>query len=79
MSSKLVMRFTTEVEGKYFSLNIDNIKQDENGAAAVTQADISTLMDLIVAKKIFETSGGLIAGKKDAKIVNTESTSYDFK
>lgn len=79
MSHKLVMRFTTDTEGKYFSLGIDNIKQNESGEAAVTQDDVNTLMDLIVSKKIFKTNSGLISGKKDAKIVSTESTDVALK
>ena len=77
MSHKLVMRFTTDEEGKYFSLTIDNIKQ-KDGKPDVTQEDISTLMDLIVSKKVFDGKGKNIVGKKDAKIVSTESTSFEF-
>lgn len=79
MAHKLAMRFTTEQEGKYFSLAIDNIKEDENGKPAVTQADINTTMDLIIAKKIFASKNGALTGKKDAKVVSTTSQEFDVK
>jgi hypothetical protein len=47
------MRFTTAQEGKYFSLVINNIKEDANGQPTLAQTDISTLMGLIVQKNIF--------------------------
>jgi hypothetical protein len=77
MAHKLVMRFTTEQDGKYFSMSLDNIKVDgTTGQPSVTQAEVNTLMDLIVQKKIFLTSYGSIVGKKDAKVVS--STSQEF-
>lgn len=79
MAHKLTMRFTTEQEGKYFSLSIDNIKEDENGKTAVTQADINAAMDLIIAKKIFVSKNGALVGKKDAKVVSTTSQEFDVK
>ncbi|KZL89180.1 DUF2922 domain-containing protein [Clostridium magnum] len=77
MGHKLVMRFTTEEDGKYFSMSIDNIKIDEiTGQPSVTEAEVNTLMDLIVQKKIFATSYGAIVGKKDAKVVSTTSQEF---
>jgi hypothetical protein len=71
---KLVMRFLTTVEGKYFTLNVDDIKADENGAATVTEAQVNALMDLVIAKNIFASINGDLTGKKDAKTVYTDST-----
>ncbi len=79
MANKLTMRFTTETEGKYFSLGIDNIKEDENGQPAVTQEQVLSLMDLILAKKIFVTNNGTLVGKKDAKVVTTDSKEFEMK
>ena len=77
MAHKLVMRFTTEEDGKYFSMSLDNIKADEaTGQPSVTQAEVNTLMDLIVQKKIFATSYGALVGKKDAKVVSTTSQEF---
>ncbi|WP_123054490.1 DUF2922 domain-containing protein [Clostridium sp. JN-1] len=79
MANRLTMRFTTAQEGKYFSLDIDNIKEDEKGEPAITQDQISTLMDLIVAKKIFISKNGSPVGKKDAKIVTTATKQFEMK
>jgi hypothetical protein len=69
---KLVMRFLTSVEGKYFTLTVDDIKANENGAT-ITEAQVNTLMDLVIAKNIFESINGNLIGKKDAKTVYTDS------
>lgn len=76
MAHKLTMRFTTAEDGKYFSLSIDNVKEGENGQPAVTEAQVNSLMDLIIQKKIFATKTGDLTGKKDAKIVTTSSESF---
>jgi hypothetical protein len=70
---KLVMKFLTSVEGKYFTLTVDDIKADESGAAIITEAQVNTLMDLVIAKNVFATVNGNLTGKKDAKIVYTDS------
>jgi hypothetical protein len=70
--NKLVMRFLTAVEGKYFTLTVDDIKADENGAT-ITEAEVNTLMNLVIAKNIFATVNGNLTGKKDAKTVYTDS------
>jgi hypothetical protein len=70
---KLVMRFLTAVEGKYFTLTVDDIKADETGAATITEAQVNTLMDLVIAKNVFATVNGNLTGKKDAKTVYTDS------
>ncbi|ADK16285.1 MULTISPECIES: DUF2922 domain-containing protein [Clostridium] len=51
MANRLNMRFTTEEEGKYFSLSVDNVKEDENGQPSVTKEQVASLMNLIIAKK----------------------------
>lgn len=79
MSHKLTMRFTTEEDGKNFSLAIDNIKEDANGQPVLTETDVSNLMDTIVSKKVFLSKTGAIIGKKDAKIVSTSSQNFDLK
>jgi hypothetical protein len=72
---KLVMRFLTATEGKYFTLTVDDLKADENGVPAVTEAQVNTLMDLVIAKNIFANANGNLIGKKDAKIVTTDTSS----
>ena len=67
----LVMRFLTSIEGKYFSLTVDDIRADESGVPTVTQAEVNALMDLVITNNIFESANGSLTGKKDAKIVTT--------
>ncbi len=74
---KLTMRFLTQTEGKYFTMTVDNIKADENDVPTVTQAQVNSLMDLVIAKNIFDTVNGNLTGKKDAKIVTTESSDVE--
>ena len=74
---KLVMRFLTATEGKYFTLSVDDLKADGNGVPTVTEAEVNALMDLVIAKNIFASSNGSLTGKKDAKIVTTDTSSVD--
>jgi hypothetical protein len=71
---KLVMRFLTETEGKYFTLTVDDIKADVDGNPTITEAEVNTLMDLVIAKNIFESANGNSIGKKDAKVVTTDTS-----
>jgi hypothetical protein len=74
---KLIMRFLTATEGKYFTLTVDDLKADENGVPSITEAQVNTLMDLVIAKNIFASANGNLIGKKDAKIVTTDTNSVD--
>jgi hypothetical protein len=74
---KLIMKFLTETEGKYFTLTVDDIKADENGAPTITELQVNSLMELVIAKNIFATTNGNLIGKKDAKVVTTDSTTID--
>ena len=73
---KLVMRFLTAVEGKYFTLTVDDIKADENGAT-ITEAQVNALMDLVIAKNVFASINGDLTGKKDAKTVYTDTNNIE--
>ncbi|WP_258880816.1 DUF2922 domain-containing protein [Clostridium estertheticum] len=70
--NKLVMRFLTTIEGKYFTLSVDDIKADDKGLT-ITEAEVNALMDLVIAKNIFLSTSGDLTGKKDAKIVTTDT------
>jgi hypothetical protein len=74
---KLVMRFLTATEGKYFTLTVDDIKADGDGVPTVTDAEVNSLMDLVIAKNIFASANGNLAGKKDAEIVTTDTDIVD--
>jgi len=52
------MRFLTTTEGKYFTLTVDDLKADENGETTVTEAEVNSLMDLVIAKSIFASAYG---------------------
>ncbi|MBZ9689815.1 DUF2922 domain-containing protein [Clostridium estertheticum] len=71
---KLAMRFLTSTEGKYFTLTVDDIKSDGDGVPTVTEAEVNALMDLVIAKNIFASANGNLIGKKDAKIVTTDTS-----
>ena len=71
---KLVMKFLTETEGKYFTLTVDDIKADENGVPTITELQVNSLMDLVIAKNIFATTNGNLVGKKDAKVITTDTS-----
>ena len=72
--NKLVMRFLTAVEGKYFTLTVDDIKADVNGVATITELEVNALMDLVITNNIFESANGNLIGKKDAKIISTDTS-----
>ncbi|MBZ9685536.1 DUF2922 domain-containing protein [Clostridium estertheticum] len=74
---KLAMRFLTSTEGKYFTLTVDDIKADGDGVPTVTEAEVNALMDLVIAKNIFASANGNLIGKKDAKIVTTDTSTVD--
>ena len=71
---KLVMKFLTETEGKYFTLTVDDIKADANGVPTITELQVNSLMDLVIAKNIFATTNGNLVGKKDAKVITTDTS-----
>ena len=75
--NKLAMRFLTATEGKYFTLTVDDIKTDEKGVPTVTKAEVNSLMDLVIAKNIFTSANGNLVGKKDAKIITTDTNTVD--
>jgi hypothetical protein len=74
---KLVMRFLTDTEGKYFTLTVDDIKADVDGVPTVTDAEANSLMDIVIASNIFESANGNLIGKKDAKVVSTDTSIID--
>jgi len=70
----LVMRFLTNTEGKYFTLTVDDIKSDVNGAPTITAAEVNALMNLVITGNIFVSANGNLTAKKDAKIVTTDTS-----
>lgn len=64
---KLVFSFKNQ-EGRTVSFSLDNPRAD------LTGAEVETVMDLILAKNIFQSSGGLLVSKHDARLVDTTIT-----
>jgi hypothetical protein len=58
----LLMSFMND-QGKKVSIKVDGIKE------GVTQAEVSTAMDTIIAKNIFQSTGGDFKVKDSAQIV----------
>jgi hypothetical protein len=61
----LVMSFMNE-EGKKVSLRLDGIKEDITGDA------VGLVMDTIITKNIFQTTGGDLKVKDSAQIVTRD-------
>ena len=68
---KLLMSFMTSNDNKV-SLYVTDPRED------VTETEIKEVMDLIVEKNIFAPNGEDIVSAKEAKIVQTETTEFDF-
>ena len=67
LETKLVMTFSNTL-GRKISLFVTDPRED------LTEAEIKTAMELIVAKNIFEPNGAV-----DAKIVQTETKEFDLE
>ena len=68
---KLLMSFMTSNDNKV-SLYVTDPRED------ITEEEIKEVMDLIVDKNIFAPNGEDIVSAKEAKIVQTETTEFDF-
>ena len=66
----LVMSFVTEFGGKC-NLNINGVKPE------ITKAEINTLMDTIITKKVFTTNAGDLVKKSAAHV--TEKSVKKFE
>lgn len=72
--NKKVLRMTfNNALGKAVSITLQEPKAD------LTTAQIEAVMDQIIAKDIFLTSGGALVSKRDVKIVDTTTNDmYDM-
>ncbi|MGC7870025.1 DUF2922 domain-containing protein [Desulfosporosinus sp. SYSU MS00001] len=65
-TTKKVLRMTfNNAAGKAVTISLPQPK------AELTAADIEAVMDQIIAKNIFLTSGGELISKRDVKIIDT--------
>lgn len=71
MKTRLLMTFQ-DADDKRVSLTVDEPRAD------ITEADIKSTMDLVVANNIFAPSGLDIVKTVEAKIVVTDTTEYDL-
>ena len=71
-TKRLVMTFKTG-DDKKISLSVDDTRED------VSEAEIKSAMDLVVDKNIFAPGGCDIVEALEAKVVVTDTTSYDLE
>ena len=67
MAKVLRLSFKNE-GGNTVSISLDAPRED------VTEAEVVTAMDLVITKNIFTSTGGNLATKYDAKIIDTTVT-----
>lgn len=72
MSTSLVMNFLNEA-GKKTAVRINNSKEN------ITDAEVKTLMGVILTKNIFTTSGGDLKAIDSAEIIDKSSTDLSVK
>ena len=70
MEYVLSMIFLTE-QGSKLTLSINGVKP------GITQAQVNSLMDVILAKNIFLPSSGALVSKNDAKLTERKITKYE--
>ena len=71
-TKRLLMTFKTS-DDKKVSLSVDNPRED------ITESEIKDAMDLVVSKNIFAPNGADIVSAVEAKVVVTDTTSYDLE
>lgn len=71
-TKRLLMTFKT-TDNKKVSLSVDNPRED------ITESEIKDAMDLVVSKNIFAPNGADIISAVEAKVVVTDTTSYDLE
>ena len=72
LEKTLLMTFLNE-EGAKASVTLSGIRDD------ITQAEVSTAMDVIIAKNIFQSSGGNLVAKHSAQITERNVTTLVVK
>lgn len=72
MDYSLTMTFVTAT-GDRASLTISGVK------SALTQAEVTTLMDAIIANDIFISNGSALVSKYGAQMTQRQTTKYDVQ
>ena len=71
-TKRLLMTFKT-TDNKKVSLSVDNPRED------ITESEIKDAIELVVSKNIFAPNGADIISAVEAKVVVTDTTSYDLE
>ncbi len=71
MEYSLLMTFIN-ASGDKVNLSISGIKQD------ITEPQVSTLMDTIIAKDVFLSNGGSLASKYGAQLTQRQTTKFSL-
>ncbi|MCR3922749.1 MAG: DUF2922 domain-containing protein [Firmicutes bacterium] len=66
METVLQLVFRNE-DGRLFTLNVQNPKDD------LTEATVTPVMDLILAKNLFQSTGGALVQKVSARLVSRDT------
>ena len=72
MEYSLSMTFVTET-GDKVSMTVSGVKSN------ISQAEVSTLMDTIIAKDVFLTKNGSLSAKYSAQLTQREVTKFDLQ
>ncbi|GAC91404.1 DUF2922 domain-containing protein [Anoxybacillus kestanbolensis] len=67
----LELQFVNE-EGKTVRLSVDAPRDD------VTETQVASVMDVIIAANVFPSSGGDLIAKKGARLIDTTITEWTF-
>lgn len=68
VTTNKVIRLTfATVTGKTFSITLPNPRAD------LSKAEAEAVMDTIIAKNIFITTGGELVGKRDIRVIDTST------
>ncbi|HZK24277.1 MAG TPA: DUF2922 domain-containing protein [Oscillospiraceae bacterium] len=66
MDTTLQLIFRNE-DGRLFTISIPNPRAD------LTEAEITTVMDLVLSKNLFQSTGGALVQKVRARLVSRDS------
>lgn len=72
MSKSLTMTFLN-MDGNRTSISMNNIKD------SLTAAEVSGVMDTIISKNVFNTSGGSLVSKDSAQIIDRTTSALNVK
>lgn len=70
-TTNLIMTFVNE-DNKKVSLSVQDPRED------ITEEEIKSAMELVLAKNIFAPNGFDLASVSEAKVVVTDTTPYDL-